>query len=530
MIGNEKLDKWDYIVAVSSGALMAGIDILFVKALDLNVAHQLGQADAEKLILSLAKRSGYKGNELSGALQWIEKKNPFISDSVTNEFGGGKQHHLRDFAHHPSRVGLICSILEQFTGYAFGTDVKGRFKAVAIPGWEKPDIFTGILSGTFGWVMHLISDLAGSSASAVKESLGTGLPGPLLSLLKEISAVPPVQKLTGDNKDGYNSFSIVCSKLFNGTLLGEHDAAGKIVKGGERKFDFRTELGLVHEAFDNKQHIPVILCELIVSAFYSVRRLIDELSEKRIETINDLNKIDFISILPWNSRRLTHMRMLSSTTFSAMDITAAGVKAYLKSDGDKRKFAVEFIQNVNLFGFGRFLVSTGGEIGVGISKLHENYRRIVEGTRQKLSLPANLDVKDAATHIVSTGMTIASMGTPLGCVTGAISTYSEVSKAIKEYEIAKEERIRIETECQQKIQILTDYREQIDLVANEYILLHFKSFDEGLKMMDEAIFENDSDRFIAGNVVIQEKLGRKDFFKSQNEFDTIMERDSSFKL
>ena len=43
------------------------------------------------------------------------------------------QHHLRDFSHHPSLVGLACSILSQFTGKGYGTDTAGRFVAFDLP-------------------------------------------------------------------------------------------------------------------------------------------------------------------------------------------------------------------------------------------------------------------------------------------------------------------------------------------------------------------------------------------------------------
>ena len=37
------------------------------------------------------------------------------------------------------------------------------------------------------WVLHLVSDMAGSSVNPGK---GTGIPGPILSFFKEISTMP----------------------------------------------------------------------------------------------------------------------------------------------------------------------------------------------------------------------------------------------------------------------------------------------------------------------------------------------------
>ena len=48
-----------------------------------------------------------------------------------------------------------------------------------------------IVFGTVNWMFHLVSDIDGSSSSVFEGSgKGTGIPGPFLSLLKELSALP----------------------------------------------------------------------------------------------------------------------------------------------------------------------------------------------------------------------------------------------------------------------------------------------------------------------------------------------------
>ena len=44
-----------------------------------------------------------------------------------------------------------------------------------------------------------------------------------MSFLKEIPSLPLIRALTKDNEKGNNNFSVVCSSLFRGTLLGEYD-------------------------------------------------------------------------------------------------------------------------------------------------------------------------------------------------------------------------------------------------------------------------------------------------------------------
>ncbi|MCI9067282.1 MAG: M48 family metalloprotease [Lachnospiraceae bacterium] len=152
---------------------------------------------------------------------------PIAADKATNQFGGGLQHHLRDFSHHPTPVGLLCSILTQFTGKVYGTDVDGAFQAVELnadgAALMGKNLHEKMLFGVVNWVFHMASDMAGASGSVMKGSLGTGLPGPVVSLLRELSSTPLFRKM--DDK-GHREFSVWISKLFNGTLLGERDADG----------------------------------------------------------------------------------------------------------------------------------------------------------------------------------------------------------------------------------------------------------------------------------------------------------------
>ena len=46
--------------------------------------------------------------------------------------------------------------------------------------------------------------------------------------------------------------------------------------------------------------------------------------------------------------------------------------------------------------------------------------------------------------------------------------------------------------------------------------------------MDEGIVNNDSNAFIEGNAIIQERFDRNTQFKSQDEFDDLMDSDDGF--
>ena len=240
MPDNTHLDKWDVLVSLSSGALTAAMDVFWVQELSFLNAHNWGVEKTDSFVLEVAQKRGYKGKDLAGAIAHLEKDSPIPADKLTNDFGGGLHHHLRDFSHHPTIVGLFFSILTQFTGKGYGTDKSGNFMVVPIKGWERKGFLENVFTGTVGWGLHMISDMAGSSSSAAMGKEGTGLPGPILSFLKELSSIPGIRSIAGSEKEGRYDFSLNCQKLFNGTLLGRHDEKGNIIKEEVIKFDTPT--------------------------------------------------------------------------------------------------------------------------------------------------------------------------------------------------------------------------------------------------------------------------------------------------
>ena len=96
-------------------------------------AEHWGKEKASQFVLGVAQSKGYKGETLAGAIRFLEKAFPIPADLLTSEFGGGLQHHLRDFGHHPTLLGLFFSLLTQFTGLGFGTDTEGSFIVRKLP-------------------------------------------------------------------------------------------------------------------------------------------------------------------------------------------------------------------------------------------------------------------------------------------------------------------------------------------------------------------------------------------------------------
>ena len=342
-----KADKIDYLLAVASGTIAAAVDIFYTGEFSLEEAQQWGKDKTNDFVKFVAKMNGYKGDDLSGAIKFMEKMFPLAADKNTPTFGGGLQHHLRDFSHHFSLGGLMCSIFTQFTKKVIGTDTDGNLIIVDVVDdtFVGKDIPEKIFYGTVHWLFHMVSDMAGSNATAGN---GTGIPGPIVSLIKELSALPVFR----NKKIGDIEFHKWVSKLFNGTLLGKRDEAGKLLE--RMKFDLRTEIGILHEI--GKQAVPVLINEAIVRSFYFIRRLSDELKREEIKSFNDFKKINVEKILPFNNRTIKRMVTVSSGTLVALDAADAAVRAGLKN-GPSLHFFVDFAVRINVVGVGRFIVA-----------------------------------------------------------------------------------------------------------------------------------------------------------------------------
>lgn len=342
----------DYVFAAVSGTLMGALSVLWQKDFNLADARKYGAEKIEKIVIEVAQRLDPRKENpsIADAIRFLEKEFPFVGDKLTPEFGGGLQHHLRDFSHHPSPVGLVCSILMQFTGKGFGTTTDGSFAIFDLPAEALKDrrlfgknVEEKFLYGTLNWVFHLISDMAGSSSTP---GAGTGIPGPILSFLKEASALPFFRDMTIAHEDKVATFSQWVSKAFNGTLLKDQD-------GNPLRFDLRTEVGLASQILTQ---VPAVLAnECIVRGFYTITRFIDELRRADVSSVKDLGRINPSRFLPLNSRALTRMLTVASGSFVVINTSIAAVCAAVEGAASGGVGAVPlFFMRLNYVGIGRF--------------------------------------------------------------------------------------------------------------------------------------------------------------------------------
>ena len=343
---SNKADCLDYFVAVASGIVCSLMDMLWVGEFNIDRGRDLADQEVESFVQKVAKRFGCKSDDLKSSVAFLEKKFPLAADGNISDFGGGLQHHLRDFAHHPTIVGLIFSLLTQFTEMSYGTDTLGNF--IVVPVAEKSKVYIGkdildkICKGTIVWFFHLISDVAGSSSTAGLSG-GTGIPGPILSVAKELSVLPVFR----ENKVGDESISEFLSKLFNGTIFAQHDEAGKIINDTQIKFDLRGELGIALEL--ERQALPVIANEGLVRTFYFIRHLAIELKRRPVHAFSDIKDLPWEEVKPFGNPIITRMLTIATGVFTAIDITDAVVSQ-------------KYFVSVNYIGVGRFTVALGEEM------------------------------------------------------------------------------------------------------------------------------------------------------------------------
>lgn len=378
----DKASRIDYGVAAGSGHITGLLSVLLGKPLSVEEASKVGGKEADRIVVGTAHSLGCKlpndkdifgkdgrcdAEALAKAIKFLEDKFPIPQDELTPEFGGGLQHHLRDYAHHPTLLGLFFSILAQFAGVGYGTDTAGNFIKLPLPAdaLVGKNIPEKIAIGTFNWLFHLISDIDGSHANAGK---GTGIPGPILSTLKELSSTPLFQNIKVNYKDSEISFSQWLSKLFNGTYF--KDSSGKPVR-----FDFRTEMGLATQIVE--ESLFVLANEVIVRVFYTVSRLASEIMSKNISSLKELDRLDPKSFIPIKNRALTRMCTVSSGTFVAVNSVGSAIKAGIASRGNASMLAKSFFLNVNYPGIGRFAIACFFDAGYLKEDISAAYARAI---------------------------------------------------------------------------------------------------------------------------------------------------------
>ncbi len=119
-----------------------------------------------------------------------------------------------------------------------------------------------------------------------------------------------------------------------------------------------------------------------------------------------------------------------------------------------------------------------------------------------------------------------------GMVGYAMSTayYNSLVTVLNEAKIAHEERLRIEIECQEAVQAMTEYQMQIKIAVHNYLHEYVSVFTNAFAEMELSYSRGDTDGFISGANSITRQLNGKPLFESKEECDALMKRDANIEL
>ncbi len=476
-----KADMADYSFAIFSGIMSSLIDILFVGEINItNDYLPLSHKQINKFIENFAKANGIKKDNLRSYINALEKEFKVPQDNAWSikDIGiSASNHHLADFAHHPTPLGLLTSIIAQFLRIGTFVNKDGKWYLIFLKPSKKeflklvgPAVLTGFLNWIVSvsekklyeqenvelpkglsvllhgvasshmilevakcannWFGHLVSDMGGSKNTP---DGGMGIPGVFLSFLYEVAAILGL-------KD--SELPLLLNNIY--------------YKG---RFDLRDEFALVKAA--GKQSIPVIFNELFVRTGYFLSHLIAESVNK--ESLKDIN---WNNVIPFNNRTVDRMLAVSSMTFNLADTVDASMHAAIESGGNWVLFSGKFVSRYNYVNAGRT----------------------------------------------------------------AVAIVKEISNEAIETQLIHEKMILSEAKASIYINKLQEFKTKLEENLINYLAEDIESFMEGFTYINQGIESGDSDKIIKGNVIIQKVLGKQPQFTNQKEFDDLMDSDLALKL
>ncbi len=316
-------------------------------------------------IKKIIEEAEKKGSPLSN--DEIKKLKESMKTKISHD-----SHHLDDLTHHPSILGLAASIAQQFGAKAIFQNRDGKIIPIAVEkvktvrrGTEVieirlvgEDLKSKLACGIINWVMHLLSDAAGSSSAARKGNPGMGLPGPIVTFLKEVSMIPGLNKTP------------LPEKLYE-LFTQEQD----FLKG--YSLDLRSELAIGAEL--GKQAIPVFINTIFVRSFYFFRHFIQEIKNNGGFKGLDV-KAALRRSMPFKNRTVIRMLSVATGTFMVVDLVDAAAETAIKNPqacASVPTFLGAMMLRVNFVGIGRFAIAIATDVGMGINKVRDESDRAI---------------------------------------------------------------------------------------------------------------------------------------------------------
>ena len=125
------------------------------------------------------------------------------------------------------------------------------------------------------------------------------------------------------------------------------------------------------------------------------------------------------------------------------------------------------------------------------------------------------------------------VGAMVGSMVGYALTstfYGTLVTSLKDAQIAHENRIKIERECEESIEMIKRYRAEMNYYVQAYMKHYTSAFNDAFSKMDHALLTNDINEFIGGTNQITEVLGGKKQYSNMKEFKSFMKSSESFNF
>jgi hypothetical protein len=125
------------------------------------------------------------------------------------------------------------------------------------------------------------------------------------------------------------------------------------------------------------------------------------------------------------------------------------------------------------------------------------------------------------------------LGGMVGSMVGyALSSacYKELLAALKEEKHARQQRIKIEAECEEAKKMILEFRNKLENDIRKYLCEHTLIFQQTFATMEQALLEQDANAFIEIANCYTEKLGGKPQFHNTRELESLMESSTPLYL
>ncbi len=468
----------DYAYAMFCGVLAGAVDAFFVGEIhirenDIALSHE----HVNRFVEAYATKRGMDPSDLKDAIRKLENNFKVPQDNVWKGKDwhiNPQNHHLADLAHHPTPIGLLSALIIQFLRVATFVNRDGQVYLVFLKPCKKdmmqllvPAILTGILH----WLVNIGEDYLNDK--------NIKLPKSLHNLARLIASAPAIFEIVrcADNWFAHLTSDLGGSKSTPGGGMGlpgvllsflyELAALPGLRGSGLLKY----VNGLYVKGHFDLRHELAFMSAVKKQA---VPVILNELLVRTGYFVSRLVrslaakelKPDWQRILPFNNRTVDRLMTVASMTFTLADTADAAVHAAIESRGNWVIFAGKFVARFNYAGAGRAM----------------------------------------------------------------LAVVREITDENREAELLREKRLLTEAKAALSLEQLQAFGEALDVKLCNYLAEHIECFMNGFDDMSRGLAEGDSNLVIRGNVTIQTVLGREPQFRTQAEFDSLMESDDPLIL